>query len=49
MRGMSSPLFAPLLAAGVEEGRVLVMVQLYGGNDGLNTVIPLDLYLLPKP
>jgi len=46
LRGMSSPLFAPLLAAGVEEGRVLVMVQLYGGNDGLNTVIPLDQYSL---
>ncbi len=26
------------------EGRVLVLVQLNGGNDGLNTVIPLDQY-----
>lgn len=44
VRGMSSPLFAPLMAAGVEEDRVLVLIQLYGGNDGLNTVIPLDQY-----
>jgi uncharacterized protein (DUF1501 family) len=28
----------------VADDRVLVIVQLYGGNDGLNTVIPLDQY-----
>lgn len=27
-----------------DNGRVLVLVQLNGGNDGLNTVIPIDLY-----
>jgi uncharacterized protein (DUF1501 family) len=26
------------------DGRVLVMVQLFGGNDGLNTVVPLNQY-----
>ena len=38
---------APLLQAaarGVGEGRVVVLVQLNGGNDGLNTVIPLGQY-----
>ncbi len=46
VRGFSSPLFAPLLAPGIQEDRVLVLIQLYGGNDGLNTVIPLDQYSL---
>lgn len=31
-------------ARGVGEGRVVVLVQLNGGNDGLNTVIPLESY-----
>lgn len=38
---------SPVLDALVEtpcEDRVLVLVQLQGGNDGLNTVIPLDQY-----
>ncbi|HMP88371.1 MAG TPA: hypothetical protein PKE63_13920, partial [Lacibacter sp.] len=39
-----SPLLASLLNAYVETDRVLVLVQLNGGNDGLNTVIPLDQY-----
>ena len=43
VRGSSSPLLAPMLND-VTEDRVLVIVQLYGGNDGLNTVIPLDQY-----
>ncbi len=29
-------------ARGVGEGRVVVLIQLNGGNDGLNTVIPLE-------
>ena len=28
--------------ATIDTGRVLVLVQLFGGNDGLNTVVPLD-------
>ena len=45
VRGFSNPMLAPLLN-GVGEDRVLVVVQLYGGNDGLNTVIPIDQYTL---
>ena len=33
-----------ILLPGAENDRVLVMVQLTGGNDGLNTVIPLEYY-----
>ncbi len=32
------------LMSGTENDHVLVMVQMSGGNDGLNTVIPLDQY-----
>jgi uncharacterized protein (DUF1501 family) len=39
----SSPLLRAA-AKGMGEGRVLVLVQLNGGNDGLNTVIPLEYY-----
>jgi uncharacterized protein (DUF1501 family) len=42
VRGFSSPLLGPLRSA--DDDRVLVIVQLFGGNDGLNTVIPLDQY-----
>lgn len=42
VQGLANPLLAPL--GGVEDDRVLVVVQLFGGNDGLNTVIPLDQY-----
>jgi uncharacterized protein (DUF1501 family) len=38
---------SPLLHAaayGANEDRVVVLIQLNGGNDGLNTVIPLDCY-----
>ena len=38
-----SPLLDALDAAPCED-RVLVLVQLNGGNDGLNTLIPLDQY-----
>lgn len=38
-----SPVLDALVATPCED-RVLVLVQLQGGNDGLNTVIPLDQY-----
>lgn len=40
----SSPLLQALAASSVETDHVLVLIQLSGGNDGLNTVIPLDQY-----
>jgi uncharacterized protein (DUF1501 family) len=40
----ASPLFSALSAAGADTDHVLVLIQLNGGNDGLNTVIPLDQY-----
>ncbi|TXI81077.1 MAG: DUF1501 domain-containing protein [Flavobacteriales bacterium] len=43
VRGFGDPLLGPLFDRSGED-RVLVIVQLYGGNDGLNTVIPLDQY-----
>lgn len=39
-----SPLLDALTSAAIQSDRVLVLVQLNGGNDGLNTVIPLDRY-----
>lgn len=39
-----SPLFSALASAAVETDHVLVMIQLNGGNDGLNMVVPLDQY-----
>ena len=45
VRGFSNPLIAALAKSAAED-RVLVVIQLYGGNDGLNTVIPLDQYSL---
>lgn len=35
---------APVASGAVGADNVLVIVNLYGGNDGLNTVIPLDQY-----
>ena len=43
LRGFSSPLLQALRNRDTTD-RVLVIVQLVGGNDGLNTVIPLDQY-----
>jgi uncharacterized protein (DUF1501 family) len=40
----NNPLLAAMTAGLIETDRVLVIVQLSGGNDGLNTVIPLDQY-----
>src|ERR1051326_5403259 len=39
-----SPHLESLLATATESDRVIVFIQLNGGNDGLNTVIPLDQY-----
>ncbi len=38
------PVLESLVGAATETDHVLVMIQLNGGNDGLNTVIPLDQY-----
>ncbi|HWB62427.1 MAG TPA: hypothetical protein VG603_02870, partial [Chitinophagales bacterium] len=37
-------LFEKILRSATDNDHVLVIVQLTGGNDGLNTVIPLDQY-----
>lgn len=42
--GSTSPLLASLLQPTTETDHVLVLVQLTGGNDGLNTVIPLEYF-----
>ncbi|NSL88640.1 DUF1501 domain-containing protein [Chitinophaga solisilvae] len=40
----SSPMLTALSGAAADNDHVLVMIQLTGGNDGLNMVIPLDVY-----
>ena len=40
----NSPLLHALLNPNIDTDHVLVIVQLNGGNDGLNTVIPVDTY-----
>ncbi len=40
----SSPMLQALQQTMTQTDRVLVMIQLGGGNDGLNTVIPIDQY-----
>ncbi len=40
----ATPLIEGLSAMQTDTDRVLVLIQLNGGNDGLNTVIPLDQY-----
>ena len=40
----NSPLLLALMDPGIDTDHVVVIVQLNGGNDGLNTVIPLDNY-----
>lgn len=43
-----SPFLDEIIAADPCSDRVFVIIQLTGGNDGLNTVIPLDQYSLYK-
>ncbi|HWV69635.1 DUF1501 domain-containing protein [Chitinophaga sp.] len=40
----SSPMLDALSTASADNDHVLVMIQMTGGNDGLNMVIPLDIY-----
>ncbi|ASZ09564.1 DUF1501 domain-containing protein [Chitinophaga pendula] len=40
----ASPLLEALQGAGEQNDHVLVMIQMTGGNDGLNMVIPIDKY-----
>ncbi len=40
----ASPLMSAILSAPTQTDHVLVLIQLNGGNDGLNMVIPLDQY-----
>lgn len=40
----NSPLLQALMDPGIDTDHVLVIVQLSGGNDGLNTVIPISNY-----
>lgn len=51
--GMNNPLDVLLTSsiAGVPEDRILVVVQLGGGNDGLNTIVPYgnELYYKARP
>jgi len=44
IKAMASSPFFDAINNSVDTDHVLVLVQLSGGNDGLNTVIPLDLY-----
>lgn len=43
VRSMATPMMTQLTCQEVNE-RIVVMIQLHGGNDGLNTVIPVDQY-----
>lgn len=40
----SHPLLEVLAKQAQQNGRVIILIQMNGGNDGLNTVIPLDQY-----
>ena len=38
----ATPMLKAISEAAAKNGRVFVMIQLNGGNDGLNTIIPTD-------
>ncbi|WP_207512294.1 DUF1501 domain-containing protein [Longitalea luteola] len=40
----ASPLVQALMGTATDTDKVLVLIQLNGGNDGLNMVIPIDIY-----
>ena len=40
----NSPLMQALMGAATDTDKVLVIIQLNGGNDGLNMVIPIEFY-----
>lgn len=42
--GMESPLIQALMGMTTDTDHVLVLIQMNGGNDGLNMVIPIDTY-----
>ncbi|MEK7225028.1 MAG: hypothetical protein AAB221_05030, partial [Bacteroidota bacterium] len=42
--GAESPLVQALMQGITDTDHVLVIIQLAGGNDGLNTVIPISTY-----
>ena len=40
----ATPMLQAIAEAAAKNGRVFVLIQLNGGNDGLNTIIPVDQY-----
>ncbi|HMS51432.1 MAG TPA: twin-arginine translocation signal domain-containing protein, partial [Chitinophagales bacterium] len=42
LKALTTSPFGNALLQGTDTDKVLVMIQLGGGNDGLNTVVPLD-------
>lgn len=40
----SAPIFDNLSKIAAQNDKIMVVIQLNGGNDGLNTVIPIDMY-----
>jgi uncharacterized protein (DUF1501 family) len=46
LKVMADNKLSKLAAKATSEGRVLIILQMHGGNDGLNTLIPIDQYEL---
>src|SRR5690606_11409920 len=40
----ATPMLEAIAKAAEKNGRVFILIQLNGGNDGLNTIIPVDQY-----